>query len=960
MTKAIMAMALLALCLAAQVGCGSPGRDVPPTPAAPTPVPTAASTPTPTAASTPAPTPVATATTLPTPTTALATPPPTNSARKACPLTTASVAPSPVAPQRPAAQLVSYAATTPPPPPSPLPVEDLIPLVDAIARVYVHSASEVVSVEESANADHWDWGGLTGRPPSRYVGVAEFKFEVLEWLKGGDGGNAAVGLTVVSARHTEEETCAAGKRNFERRDKRWENREAIVFMYNSHKSVPSSQESGRYFLSFLGDYALDAYRTWLPLAHYSQAPGASCEPEFLLKDPWTIVAPDAAAPPPEVETLTLSRLKSLLGLSTAELHKRAFSQRGWLEWNLSDPPETNLSDLGATSDLGEGVTLSWNNPGTNPDVIGYRILRRARYEPEFTELADVPVTPGGGHYEDKRDIQPQTQYIYILRAYGADGDIADARISITTVPALDPPDGASAASPANELKRAFSQKGWTERESYTSPESIIENLTATTRLGEGIRLSWSTSTANLDVIGHRIMRRARHEKEYAEIADVPVAAGGYYEDTQDLLPQTVYLYYFQAYGAHGDIVGEHGEIAAASIYITTVPYLDMDSLDASPARAPAALVPAAAQCDPPYADAPAADAPDLPFPDALPVIEERILNADVVAKVRLLGIRGRLYHMEKEEYEKADALNNIAVISHLDWDRIGIDATELEFEVLEYLKGGDGSAKIWGIVGVSTENLTYSQAGDVRFFYHDAVSQNKIWDDREAIVILTDLNSDDIPHNRYFMGSFKSNPVSYSLSSFGGWYPVALADAANPAEQRFLLADPAAAATPATGDMQDIPAITLSEFRLMAALPDAELEKRINSLTRVVELSASIPPETGLAYLYAATRAGEGIRLYWAASGANPAVLGYRILRRDNPAAAFTELADLPIAADGRYEATYEDKRDIRPDTGYAYILRAYGAAGDIADARISITTRPALEPLDDAPATPMATPAPE
>ncbi len=687
----------------------------------------------------------------------------------------------------------------------------------------MHGASEIVSVEESANADHWDWGGLTGRPPSRYVGVAEFKFEVLEWLKGGDGGTAAVALTVVSAAHTEDVACAEGKRNFERRDKRWDNREAIVFMYNSHKSVPSSQEGGRYFLSFLGDYALDAYRTWLPLAHYSQAPGASCEPEFMLKDPWTIVAPDAAAPPPEVETLTLSKLKSLLGLSTDELGKRAFSQRGWGVTNEYDPPETNLSTLGARTRLGEGISLIWNNPGTNPDVVGYRILRRARYEPEFTELADVPVTPGGGGYEDTRDIQPQTQYIYILRAYGADGDIADARVSITTVPALDPPAGASAASPDDELKRAFSQKGWTATDSYTSPESVIQNLTATTRLGEGIRLRWSTSDANHNVIGHRIMRRARRQKEYTEIANVPVAAGGYYEDTQDLLPQTVYLYYFQAYGARGDIVGEHGEIAAASIYITTVPYLDMDSLDGPPARAESDLTPAAApaaQCDPPYADAPAADAPDLPFPAAAPTLEERILNADVVAKVRLLGVSGRLYHMEKEEYEKADALNNIAVISHLEWDRIGIDATELEFEVLEYLKGGDGSDKIYGIVGVSTENLTYSQAGDVRFFYHDSVSQNKIWDDREAIVILTDLNSDNIPHNHYFMGSFKSNSVSYSLSSFGGWYPAAPADAANPAEQRFLLEDPE---NDADG-MQAIPTITLSEFKLLVALPGAQLD----------------------------------------------------------------------------------------------------------------------------------------
>ena len=548
----------------------------------------------------------------------------------ACPLTTTSVAPAPVAPRRPAAQPVSYLAHSLPPTPSPLPIEDLIALSDVVARVCITSVSESVSVEESEHAGTWDWwlpgGVLTANRYSRYVGVAEFRFEALEWLKGGDGGNIAVGLTVVSAERTEEETRASGNRYFDLRDKRWDNREAIVFMSNSHKGIPSSQESGRYFLGFRENYALDVYRTWLPLAYCSQAHGASCEPEFLLEDPWTLVVPGDAAAPSEVETLALSKLKSLIALPAAELQKRAFSLNGlwgwgsWAEYSSFRPPETSLIRFWAVSYLDEGVHLYWAVSDANPAVIGYRVLRRARYEPEFTELEDMPIATtattattdsyneyGYVMYEDKLDIQPHTEYIYILRAYGADGDIADTRVSITTIPALEPLDGENAIPPSlvDELKYAFSQRGWTQPDSHAPPETNIENLTATTRFGEGIRLHWSTSGANPDVIRYRIMRRARYQREYAEIANVPASADGYYEDTQDIRPHTQYFYILQAYGEDApvaaeddyrntrdiglpvpqyiyilqtygedsDIAAVDGSIAAASITITTVPYL---------------------------------------------------------------------------------------------------------------------------------------------------------------------------------------------------------------------------------------------------------------------------------------------------------------------------------------------------------------------------------------------------
>ena len=420
MTKAIMALAttLLALCIAVQIGCGSPGRDVPSTSLLPTPLPPA------------------------TPMPALETMVPT------------------VGPATP--QPTSYiVASVPPPPPDPLLIEDLVLHIDVAARVRMIGVAEDIDVEKSSWDHTWDW------QPGPYVGVVEFRFEVLEWLKGGDGSNVLVGVHVVSNGRSEEEARDKGKQHFERRDKRWDNREAIVFMNNSHESVPSTQESGRYFMGFrdwngFDSYSFNSNRTWLPLADAVHASGASGEPEFLLQDPDGASAPhisvvrgtdgDVVA-----ETMTLTNLKKFLRLSANELEKRGRSQRGLVQKSSFMPPKTNVAKFSAISDLGEGVLLQWFNSGTNSDVLGYRILRRKQSDNAFIELADVPVDYGNKTYHayhDMQDILPDTKYIYRLRAYGGDGDIADARIAITTVAALEPldaptvtPTGTPAATP---------------------------------------------------------------------------------------------------------------------------------------------------------------------------------------------------------------------------------------------------------------------------------------------------------------------------------------------------------------------------------------------------------------------------------------------------------------------------------------------------------------------------------
>ena len=404
MTKAIMATALLALCIAIQIGCGSLRPAAPPTPLPP---------------ATPLPAP-------PAPTFAPTLAPATPSAAHL--------------PQHTGIHLHL-------PPLEPMLVEELVLYIDVAARVRLLGVAQDIAVEKSSWNRAWD------KEPGPYVGVVEFRFEVLEWLKGGDGSATAVGVHIVANGRTEADARADGAWYSERRDKRWDDREAIVFMNNSHKDAPSTQEHGRYLIGHqtwqgYDSFSFNAIRTWLPMADASQASGASGEPEFLLQDPDGSSAPHIAVVRDAdgkvvAETLAMTKLRNLLALSAENLDERALRQEGLGVTDTSMSPETNISELHAVTRLGDGTYIIWEVSATNPDVIGYRLLRRKGSDPEIIELADEPVDGERG-YVDTHDIQHGTKYTYILRAYGAAGDIADAHLTIATRPALDPLDDATA------------------------------------------------------------------------------------------------------------------------------------------------------------------------------------------------------------------------------------------------------------------------------------------------------------------------------------------------------------------------------------------------------------------------------------------------------------------------------------------------------------------------------------
>ncbi len=84
------------------------------------------------------------------------------------------------------------------------------------------------------------------------------------------------------------------------------------------------------------------------------------------------------------------------------------------------------------------VTLRWDAPTGSAPIDGYRILRRAQDEREFTHIADTSAETADtsaetAEYLDTADISPSAKYIYRMRSFAADGSTSeDVRVEATT------------------------------------------------------------------------------------------------------------------------------------------------------------------------------------------------------------------------------------------------------------------------------------------------------------------------------------------------------------------------------------------------------------------------------------------------------------------------------------------------------------------------------------------------
>ena len=208
-------------------------------------------------------------------------------------------------------------------------LEERIAGSDVVARVKLVSVAQVVE----------KLSGYEPMEPTRtsYVNALEFKFEVLEYLKGSGGSELTAVALDWDATYETEQAAAAGEVDFLGwRDTRWDEREAIVFLGDDNPLMPSSKQTDRYSLGYLRAGDEDRYtiasrhdRPWLPAASAGDSIGALGwavsalgigEQRFLLEEPsggaW---ASDRSQT--QTQTITLSELKTRIAELAQEVAK---------------------------------------------------------------------------------------------------------------------------------------------------------------------------------------------------------------------------------------------------------------------------------------------------------------------------------------------------------------------------------------------------------------------------------------------------------------------------------------------------------------------------------------------------------------------------------------------------------------------------------------------------------------
>ena len=261
-------------------------------------------------------------------------------------------------------------------------IEEQILWDDVVARVRLISVDGAVVVE----------------PGGTYRGALEFRFRVLEYIKG-SGGAEIVAVTIDEDRYdTASAARAAVPGMVATRDTRWDDQEAIVFLGDYHA------QNGRttYLLGGHTVYGEDGYtvasrhlKTWLPEAATTTGTGArstdAAQKRFLLDAPSNVGAQGSSsrsvAPPSQTgsaPTITLGAFKARVAELEAEVAAGdgseeyrncvflKYSRQRSLEWTAANgrlPHRATAYDLGSGLPAGSFVHEAYNagipgRPGT--------------------------------------------------------------------------------------------------------------------------------------------------------------------------------------------------------------------------------------------------------------------------------------------------------------------------------------------------------------------------------------------------------------------------------------------------------------------------------------------------------------------------------------------------------------------------------------------------------------------
>ena len=189
-------------------------------------------------------------------------------------------------------------------------------------------------------------------------------------------------------------------------------------------------------------------------------------------------------------------------------------------------------------------------------------------------------------------------------------------------------------------------------------------------------------------------------------------------------------------------------------------------------------------------------------------LEERILEANMIARVRLHSVSSSAEPLDPDE-EGVQSNEYIGALVYT-------------FQVLESLKGSGGS-QIVGIVHTGYSSQGYASQQEA-VLQGDALlkGRNTQWDDREAIVFLRDdwiLASTQQP-DRYFFGTQSYLGDGYTIASEFSkrWLPAAssgeVSGASGSDGQRFLTDEPSIGSSGgASGSSEQAPSMTLAELK---------------------------------------------------------------------------------------------------------------------------------------------------
>ncbi len=436
-------------------------------------------------------------------------------------------------------------------------VEDLVYYSDLIARV------RLVEVEVK-----YRQGGEV------HSSEMEFEFEVLEYLKGGSGGSRIWGIVELpGAIGTDlKEVRARATSYLNLRETRWDNVDAIIFMWNSHPDVPSTQGLDRYYLGWfvndgVGSFSIEAGRGWLPLASSDGASGTSGEQQFLLDHPdghslFHSNIPDHPNHKPGVsgasggvDKVGLSELKTLVSEGDAAIKQQidATATANW--WWMTEPRNLKIS---ATHN---SATVTWHEARIPSEVSDYQVLRRKQSDSDFIHLADVESTvtedweptPTNITYEDTKSVEPSTTYVYrvLSRSPKYDGGTADggsAEVTITTLDLDVTPTVSTTATPTPSPEPAATPVSTPN--APTTPPPAPQKLTVTAT-HNSVTLSWDAPDDDT-VTGYRILRRrSAEENELLVHVENTNGTETTYVDEDNVQPSTKYIYRVRALNAAG-------------------------------------------------------------------------------------------------------------------------------------------------------------------------------------------------------------------------------------------------------------------------------------------------------------------------------------------------------------------------------------------------------------------------